>query len=169
MRGSLISSTATLHQNIEPEKALKIFKQEEAVSRLFIDPASISSGWALFIGKTLFVSGTVKVSVKSQFDRLAAVGMEYQKIGSKFRPQEVHIEQFGGRPHHILHWAVGLIGTTLKTATNKVGQDVPVSAWQKEMDWKNSREPLTAYLDKVDSEDELAAIGMGLYWVRRKL
>jgi hypothetical protein len=138
---------------------------DKIVTRMFIDPASISSGWAIFVNKELFRSGSVVVKHKDPIVRLVKIFEQYKSLANNWPAEEVHIEQFGGRPHHLLHWSVGVIGTALKTDTNVVKQDVPVKAWQKFVDWEGSRELLVD--SPVNTEDELAAIGMGLYWVNR--
>lgn len=138
--------------------------------RLFIDPASKSSGWALFKGKKLLKSGTVEV--KGQvWDRLAALSWRYTHLFSGktwVDCQEAHIEQFGGRPHRYLVFSVGVIGAAVANIATEVEQDIPVSSWQKYCDWKGKGLILDPYRDKVDSEDELSAIGMGLWYVNAR-
>jgi hypothetical protein len=48
-----------------------------------------------------------------------------------------------------------------------VEADIPVKSWQKAVDWSGDRRVLKKY--RVDSEDELAAIGMGIYGTRKKV
>jgi hypothetical protein len=83
---------------------------------------------------------------------------------------EFHIEQLPRLCHFITHWSVGAIGSVLARKA-PVFADVPVKAWQKAVGWKaekNKRvaigEGLKAYEGQVKSDDELAAIGMGIYW-----
>lgn len=134
------------------------------ISRMFVDPASISSGWAIFVNENYVRSGSVVVGGKDAIERLVKIFDQYKSIVNNWAPAEVHIEQFGGRPSHILHWSVGVIGVATKTDFNTVGQDVPVSSWQSAVEWKGTRHPLKNYLDQVETEDELAAIGMGIWY-----
>jgi len=76
---------------------------------------------------------------------------------------EIHIERMAGRPHFYVHWSIGVIGTALD-AFAPVKSDIPVKSWQKAVDWNGKRKPLKPYAAKVHSEDELSAIGMGIYW-----
>jgi hypothetical protein len=46
-----------------------------------------------------------------------------------------------------------------------VAGDIPVQSWQKYVDWNGERKILATY--KVESEDEQAAIGMGLYYTAK--
>lgn len=134
------------------------------VVRMFVDPASISTGWAVFQGARFVESGSVVVPKRMPaMNRLVLIYAHYEKLRNRFDPSEVHIEQFGGRPSHILHWSVGVIGVALKTSTNVVTQDVPVKAWQKHVDWEGDRAQLKTFI--TETEDEQAAVGMGLYWV----
>jgi hypothetical protein len=131
---------------------------------MFVDPASISSGWAIFINQDYFVSGSVVVKGKDAIERLVRIYSAYKELAGKWDVSEVHLEQFGGRPSHILHWSVGVIGVALKTDKNTVAQDVPVSSWQLAAGWKGTRAPLKVYMNSVQTEDELAAIGMGIWY-----
>jgi hypothetical protein len=47
-----------------------------------------------------------------------------------------------------------------------VDADIPIRSWQKYVDWNGSKKRLASYKKRVESEDELAAIGMGLYWLK---
>jgi len=138
------------------------------MSILYIDPALISSGWALFIKGKLDCHGTIVIEKKNCTD-----GKRYHKLYIAYTilfhaklPDEVHIEQTGGRPHHKFVKACGII----EAAGAYYGsvQDIPVSSWQKFTDWKGERKMLEPYKDKVKSEDELSAIGMGLWHTNKK-
>lgn len=138
--------------------------------RLFIDPASKSTGWALFKGNQLLKSGTVIVKGNIH-ERLVALHWRYAHLfqgRTLIDLKECHIEQFGGRPHRYLVFSVGVLISAIDYA-EETTQDVPVSSWQKYTDWKGNRLTLLDYLDKVESEDELAAIGMGLWYTEEKL
>lgn len=138
--------------------------------RLFIDPASISTGWALFKGKKFLKSGTVVVKGEIS-KRLVGLHWRYRHLfqgRTLVDLKECHIEQFGGRPHRYLVFAVGVLLSAVDYA-EEAKQDVPVSSWQKHVDWKKERLMLKPYFDKVESEDELAAIGMGLWYTEVKL
>jgi len=135
--------------------------------RLFIDPASISTGWALFADGHLLKSGTVTASKKDNiFARLYQIYREYKSL--KFNAvDEVHIEQLVRNTHIYTHWSVSVIAMALYHPNRNIAADVSISAWQKATSWKTTKEPIKAYKGRVSSEDELAAIGMGTYYTRR--
>jgi hypothetical protein len=138
------------------------------VLRLFVDPASISSGWALFDDAQFVKSGSVCADVKDTiFRRLKFVYKSYRAL--RGRAGEVHIEQLPRRCHIYTHWSVSVIGLALWSFRCGVVADVPVRSWQRFADWHGAKAPLEAYKGRVASEDELAAIGMGLWWVSTKL
>lgn len=135
--------------------------------RLFIDPASISTGWALFSDDELIRSGTVATNKKDDvFDRLNYIFNEYKKL--KFtNVDEVHIEQLVRNTHIYTHWSVSVIAMALYNPDRVIAADISISAWQKATSWKTTKDPIKAYKGRVSSEDELAAIGMGTYYTRR--
>lgn len=135
--------------------------------RLFIDPASISTGWALFSDDELVRSGTVATNKKDDvFDRLNYIFNEYKKL--KFtNVDEVHIEQLVRNTHIYTHWSVSVIAMALYNPDRTIAADISISAWQKATSWKTTKDPIKAYKGRVSSEDELAAIGMGTYYTRR--
>lgn len=141
--------------------------QKQPKLRLFIDPASISTGWALFSDDKLVRSGTVATDKKNNvFDRLNYIFKEYKKL--KFtNVDEVHIEQLVRNTHIYTHWSVSVIAMALYAADRAIAADVSISSWQKATSWKTTKDPLKAYKGRVSSEDELAAIGMGTYYTRR--
>lgn len=136
-------------------------------SRLFIDPASISTGWALFKDQKYIKSGTIAVSKKDAiFDRLHMIYQEYQKLTLP-KIDEVHIEQLVRNTHIYTHWSVSSIGLALYPICPNIYADVSISAWQKATSWKTTKDPIKAYTGRVSSEDELAAIAMGTYYTGR--
>lgn len=141
--------------------------QKQPKLRLFIDPASISTGWALFSDDKLVRSGTVATDKKNNvFDRLNYIFKEYKKL--KFtNVDEVHIEQLVRNTHIYTHWSVSVIAMALYATDRAIAADVSISSWQKATSWKTTKDPLKAYKGRVSSEDELAAIGMGTYYTRR--
>lgn len=142
-------------------------KHKQSKLRLFIDPASISTGWALFSDDELIKSGTIATNKKDNvFDRLNYIYKEYRKL--KFENlTEVHIEQLVRNTHIYTHWSVSVIAMALYVTGRFIAADVSISSWQKETSWKTTKDPLKAYKGRVSSEDELAAIGMGVYYTRR--
>lgn len=76
---------------------------------------------------------------------------------------EVHIEQLVRNTHIYTHYSVCAIGIAFAGAECKVAGDIPIQSWQAHVDWKGKRSALEAY--QVSSEDEQAAIGMGLYYM----
>jgi len=175
---------------VAKKKVKSLAKPSEYI--IFVDPASISSAWALFKGKAYFSSGTVLVDRKLQiFERLSLVFEQYLEL--ELGAEEVHIEQLVRNTHVFTHWSVAIIGCALgfSSCSGQVSADIPINAWQKASGWERSalnklqkrkwegareearealtHSPLAEYVDRVSSLDELAAIGMGLYFVEKNL
>jgi len=133
---------------------------------IYVDPASISTGWALFEDGQLVDSGTIAVDKKLPvFIRLYKIYKEYRKL--RIKADEVHIEQLVRNTHIFTHWSVSVIALGLFHNNVQVDADIPIASWQKFVDWKEEKAPLAPYKRRVQSEDELAAIGMGLYHTAR--
>lgn len=135
--------------------------------RLFIDPASIQSGWALFEDSTLVASGTVRApSKESPAKRLRAIYRAYSAIRKQHGPfHEVHIERLVRMTHIYTHYSVGVLMCAFAGIRGPVSGDVNIKSWQKHVAWCHERARLTEYKARVESEDELAAVGMGLYYL----
>lgn len=133
---------------------------------LYVDPASISTGWALFEDGKLIDSGTVAVDKKLPiFLRLYHIYKAYKRL--RLSPNEIHIEQLVRNTHIYTHWSVSVIALSMFRRNVQVDADVPISSWQKFTDWQGEKAPLKSYRRWVKSEDELAAIGMGLWHTAR--
>lgn len=151
----------------QKKRRAKIKAQRQKHLRLFVDPASISSGWALFQDSKLIAHGTVAVDKKDPvFTRLAGIFKQYKAITNR-NIKEVHIEQLVRNTHIYTHWSVGVIGCACWLRNISVSADIPITSWQSFCDWKGSRQPLVSYKRKVESEDELSAIGMGLWYIEK--
>lgn len=136
--------------------------------RLFIDPASISTGWALFDDKKLVVSGTIAVDKRPKVNmRLHTLEKAYREMLARYHPEEVHIELLVRTVHIHTLWSVGMLVTVCSNFCNNVNADIPISSWQKYTNWKTTKARLKTYKGRVESEDQLAAIGMGLYYVNK--
>lgn len=103
----------------------------------------------------------------SAFTRLSALLTRYQELANLIYPKEVHIELLPRTCHIYTHYSVGVIGLVFAARGSTVAGDIPVKSWQKAVEWEGARTPLAPYKDAVHSEDELAAIGMGLFYVNR--
>lgn len=132
---------------------------------LYVDPASISSGWALFTDGKLVNSGTIAVDKRDNiFVRLCKIYKGYKKLD---KVEEVHIEQLVRNTHIYTHWSVSVIAIALHHSGCNIFADIPIASWQKYTDWQGERKLLDSYKRGLKSEDELAAIGMGLWHTAR--
>ena len=144
--------------------------------RLFIDPASRDTGWAVFEGKKYIDSGTVQSHEKDVFIRLRNIFYGYEDIPQGLNVFEVHIENIPperniARAYRMrpLLYSVGAIGAILVEQGCTVHVDLHIKSWQKHVDWKGDQKLLKKYKKFAKSEDELAAIGMGLWYTSEKL
>ena len=118
-------------------------------------------------------SGTVLINKKlTPFQRLKEVHEAYTALAEHlkaFKIVEVHVEQLPRNCHIFCHYAVCAAGIAFVSPTCSVAGDIPVSSWQKHVDWNGERASLEAYTGGLGSDDEAAAIGMGLWYVDRKI
>jgi hypothetical protein len=142
---------------------------------MFIDPASTKTGWAIFDDFRLLNSGSISATGNDVFKRLSQIAVEYATEIYPYNYEEIHFEnipvsnrlgkQAVMRP---LMYSIGAIGQMLYRDGLKISVDIPVKSWQKYVDWNGERTRLCEYENHVESEDELAAIGMGLWYVNIK-
>jgi len=146
---------------------------KKPLRRLFIDPGSISSGWALFQGDLLVKSGTFKQNPKQDaFHRCAQMYLDYFELGDSIQPlDEVHLEQFRKNLAMGLHYAVGTIASAMSLYCDVVKQDCWMATWQRHHGYSKKTE-MPIHLDKytqlVQSTDELEAIAIGLWYLETK-
>jgi len=142
-------------KNQKKNKRRKFQSRPNKSKLLFIDPASISSGWALYEGSTCVKSGTFVVDKNLPIAvRLRKVYEFYKKLIAKLIPEEVHVEQLVRATHIYTHWSVGVI---LASSSIPAFADINITSWQRYTNWKK--------LAKALQTDEAAAIEMGKYYV----
>lgn len=136
--------------------------------RLFVDPASISSGWALFEGSKLVGQGTVLADKRrTVFERLSYVYGQYLAINQLEQYEEVHIEKIPRRCHHYTIWSVAVIGLALYSLSGgPVDDDLPVRSWQKVVNWRGNEKAWQLKL-QAGSEDETVAVLLGHYYLNK--
>ena len=154
-------------------------KSPKPFIRLFIDPSCKASGYALFKGKDLIKSGSIIIKTKDHATRLNELHWRYQHLFSlrtKIDLKETHIEQFGFKAHRYLINAVGVIMAATAGYSEEVEQDIPVKSWQKYIGFTKGGpygevDKWAKYNDngKCINEDELSAIGMGMWYMEEKL
>lgn len=136
--------------------------------RVFVDPASYKTGWAAFRGSQLIESGSIEANKKEKdvAARLAFIFERYREVFARLRADEVRVEQFGGKVHHLVLFSVGVILAAAELEGSAASQSIPVASWQSYTDWHGDKLLLRDY--DVFSEDERAAIGMGLWYLKEK-
>lgn len=132
---------------------------------LFIDPASISAGWAFFVDGRFVATGTVCARKSdNQFRRLVAIYQGFEKVYERYKPEDVHIEQLNYGVQYACLWSVGVIGFLFASRNVMVAQDIPVTSWQSACNWKSIKEQWIKNQD-FSSEDAFAAYQMGRWFV----
>jgi hypothetical protein len=132
-------------------------------SRLFIDPASISTGWALFSGDKLVFHGTIVRTEGDALDRLASISKAYEALSAMYLPDEIIIERMNHIVAYQVVWSVGVIAVATRQGSPraKFAQLSP-QTWQKYLRELGYARPDFAKLHSCESEDEATAIAMGL-------
>jgi len=103
------------------------------------------------------------------FVRLVEIAAFYRDLGRHLRPMKAFVECHN-RNNIVLHFADAVIGTAFaETETPDIDWTTcKPNQWQPYCEWRGKRGPLKPYLDLVDmadkAEDELSAIGMGLWY-----
>ena len=163
--------------------------------RMFVDPGSISAGWALAEGVQVLCSGTIDANARADASvRMAEIGRKFQAQAHElqtlgFNWSESCIERIPNACALETHHAVGVIRAAL-SPYSKVRFDpllIP-SAWQKYCGWereimnkKTARitdirvghglklgSPLAPHVPLVMSKDELAARGLALFYSSKR-
>lgn len=134
---------------------------------LYIDPATYSTGWAVFEGGVLIAHGTIRVDSPDIGLRLLGLKNQYRDIALQYKPSRVVIEQMNRVVHHSILWAIGAVITGCAEAGVEFPKpagdwQVSPSAWQKTVKWKDSGS-MPEHRQLVKSIDELAAIGIGIH------
>jgi len=91
--------------------------------------------------------------------------MGYRALADVVKPDEVHIEQLVRTTHIHTHWSVGVIVTAFP-ACPFVRADISIVRWEKFCDWHGDRGALKRFAKHTQTEDELAAIGMGYFYTQ---
>lgn len=142
------------------------------MKRLFIDPATYDTGWALFDDNgELLQSGKIQVKSGRLFERLLALKNEYRDLAAWLKPDSVHIERMNHRVHTCI-WSVAAILVGVEEAGVPVDDKNPdfqisPNSWQAKVRWKRA-DSLAEYRGEVESIDQLAAIGMGVFYFMKR-
>lgn len=111
--------------------------------------------------------GTVLAPKKDTiFSRLLYIWECYKYLILNHSVDEVHIEKIPRSCHQYTIWSVAIIGTIGSHNSSYVSDDIWISSWQKITSWRgNEKKYQEKY--KTQSEDEAAAICMGLYYLNK--
>lgn len=162
-------------------------------NRLFIDPGSVSTGYAFFKGMEMLQSGTIKAR-GTKFERMADLYNKYYALMhvalGNMKPDEVLLETlpvctnpkiaFNMKP---MYYSVGAITAAVQGRCEHIRiieDKLYPSQWQKYIGWDKTKttalkQPHTMHVDvegyrrRVRSLDELAAIAMGVFYNEVKL
>lgn len=146
---------------------------------MFIDPGSKSSGWALFVEGKLIQHGTIACREPKAVvhERLFDIYMKYRNLGFTEIPEAIHFERLNKRCHHYVMWSIGAIMVALLDqglSEAECFDDISPGSWQKTVGWKSQAGKLTLgpelekFRRRSKTEDQLAAIGMGMHWQAKK-
>lgn len=135
------------------------------IKQLFIDPASNSTGWALFIDGVCTDSGTIEASKGPVFKRLIDIHAQYKELGSRIKPDEVRFERMNRVVNVAVIWSVGAIGVALKLGhwpaniKSEYSEQISPSTWKK---YEKENEVFNNIRANTSSNDEAVAVLLGL-------
>jgi Holliday junction resolvasome RuvABC endonuclease subunit len=137
------------------------------IRRLFVDPASISTGWALFEGDKLEQHGTLKVSEGDALDRLAVIGKRYEAMSAMLKPDHTFLERMNHIVAYQVVWSVGVIATALRQGSpESTFEQISPATWKKYLNGIGMSVADFAKLHACKSEDQAVAIAMGLCYLQ---
>ena len=149
--------------------------------RLFIDPGSNSTGWAVVDeeSKCILETGTIRAHKNHEvWERLDEIGAGYyvlaNELGSRYDAwgSKVHIERMNRNVNVAVVWSVAAIAVNLMPWGFFIDEQISPTAWQKTVKWNKAHTKKNWVKNKLakryntDSEDEAAAIGLALHWIK---
>jgi hypothetical protein len=160
---------------------------------LFIDPASVSTGWALVQEGVPLISGTAVANPKAYWgQRLADLASQYRDVAARLTNtgcgfSTAYFERIPNLCADEVWFSIGAIAAGLAPYCRpEFATSLVPTQWQKRVGWVAKEmkgatlravqetgrglkpdSPLHAYKDDVKSIDELAALGLGLAYFQR--
>jgi len=138
--------------------------------RMFIDPGSNVTGWALFDDDELVDSGTVSAMKGSTFKRLVEIGKAYTALARELQPEQVLFERMNRMVNVAVVWSVGIIGYAIKRGHEECEVASEYSEQISPSEWKKYERLNGVYnLHRADSgsDDETVAILIGLVYLSK--
>lgn len=130
--------------------------------RMFIDPGSRSSGWAVFEGAELVRHGTVTLKGKDVDERMRGLWQAYRQIAEREKPEAVFIERMNRRVHRYCLWASNLTRTVFSIYGGKPKfEEISPGTWKKYLSESGQTLETLGSFWSVASGDESVAISMG--------
>jgi Holliday junction resolvasome RuvABC endonuclease subunit len=135
---------------------------EKPILRLFIDPASKSTGWALFSDSGLVHHGSVVAPEGDPSERLLWLFERYAAIAGLYKPDEVVIERMNFTVAYVVVWSAGVILTAIRKGAPQAPQhQMSPATWKKYLDSLGLKRSHVAAMFGCETEDEATAILMG--------
>lgn len=136
--------------------------------RMFVDPGTNSTGWAMFEGEELIDSGTITATKGQMFDRILTICNQFKSVSACHRPDEVVFERMNRMVNVAVIWAVGAIGLAIKLGNpssvilSESKHQISPSSWKK---FERLNGVWNTHRQNADSEDEVVAILIGLVYL----
>lgn len=140
------------------------------MKRMFIDPGSNITGWALFEDSELIDSGTVSAIKGSTFKRLLEIGKAYSRLAQELQPDQVLFERMNRMVNVAVVWSVGIIGYAIKRGhedceiMSEYSHQVSPSEWKK---YDKTHNVYNIHRADSGSDDETVAILIGLVYLSK--
>jgi len=137
--------------------------------RMFVDPGTNVTGWALFDDDELVDSGTISAMKGPAFRRLLEIGKAYARLASELQPDQVYFERMNRIVHVSVIWSIGTIGYAIKRAheaaeiMDSTDSQISPSSWKK---YDKETGAYNIYRPDSGSDDETVAILLGLVYLK---
>lgn len=140
--------------------------------RIFVDPGSNVTGWALFHDDEFIQSGTIRAKAKKKgmtgaataLVRLKEIYKLYHTLFGDLLPDEVLMERMNYKVHYFCQWANAVIGLAAAMHDIPAQDEISPSSWKA---YERRQVALAAIRETTESEDEAVAVLLGFTYLEK--
>jgi len=139
------------------------------IRHLFIDPASYSTGWAVFENGELKRHGTIKAVSPVIGLRLVELYRSYLGFVVTDSLDNVTVERMNRLVHYYVIWSVAAILTAIFTKCPRISlNELSPSTWKRWLSENKLQLSSLKAVYTVASDDEAVAIAMGFAYYKKE-